>query len=69
MQQSRLSGQLDLDELLTVRKEPRRYELVILQHPEIARATSPSEKDRRVVDPPCILQLRIYDSKGNLDDK
>ncbi|TIA78980.1 hypothetical protein E3P94_03509 [Wallemia ichthyophaga] len=69
MQQSRSSEQLDLDELLTVSKEPRRYEFIILQHPEIARATSPSEKDRRVVDPPCILQLKIYDSRGNLDDK
>ena len=60
---------MNVDELLTASKEPRKYELAIIQHSEIARATSPSEKDRRVVDPPCILQLKIYDKRGLLDDE
>ncbi|EIM23773.1 hypothetical protein E3Q22_04230 [Wallemia mellicola] len=59
---------VDVNELLSPEREPRRYELIVLQHPEIARASSSTERDRRVVDPPTILQLKIYDKKGLIDD-
>lgn len=59
---------VDVNELLSPEREPRRFELIVLQHPEIARASSSTERDRRVVDPPTILQLKIYDKKGLVDD-
>lgn len=60
---------IDINQLLTVSKEPRRYELVMLQQPEVARCSPLYDKDRRPVDPPPILQLQIYDKNGRLDDK
>lgn len=60
---------ININDLLAVTKEPRRYELVVLQQPEVARCSPLNDKDRRPVDPPPILQLRIYDKDGKLDDR
>ena len=60
---------IDVEDLLPISKEPRRYELILLQQPEVARCSLLNDKDRRPVDPPPILQLKIYDNLGRLDDK
>ena len=60
---------LNLNELLTVDKEPRKYELMICQQPKSARMSSFGERDRRPLDPPPILQLKIYDKYGKEDNE
>ncbi|TKA64480.1 hypothetical protein B0A55_11371 [Friedmanniomyces simplex] len=43
---------------------PFNYELVIRQQPVAARACGFGERDRRVIDPPPILELKITDAEG-----
>ncbi|TIB67612.1 hypothetical protein E3Q23_03875 [Wallemia mellicola] len=59
---------ISINEMLSIEKEPRRYELIILQQPEVSRRSMLNDKERRCVDPPPILQLKIYDRYGRLDD-
>ncbi|TIA87310.1 hypothetical protein E3P99_03272 [Wallemia hederae] len=59
---------INVEDLVTIDKEPRRYELVLLQQGEVARCSPYTDKDRRPVDPPPILRLLVYDKDGRLDD-
>ncbi|KAK5708285.1 hypothetical protein LTR97_000825 [Elasticomyces elasticus] len=46
------------------RPPPFKYELSIRQQPVAARACGFGERDRRVIDPPPILELKITDKEG-----
>ncbi|CUS14207.1 unnamed protein product [Tuber aestivum] len=50
-----------------VQRSPGRYEIQVRQQPVAARACGFGERDRRVIDPPPIVQLIINDSAGNSD--
>ncbi|CAZ85414.1 unnamed protein product [Tuber melanosporum] len=50
-----------------VQRSPGRYQIQVRQQPVAARACGFGERDRRVIDPPPIVQLIINDSAGNSD--
>ena len=56
-----LSSRNPLYNRLTVTSRPSRYRLTIRQQPIAARACGFGERDRRVIDPPPILQLSLVD--------
>lgn len=57
----------NVDDLLHPSKEPRHYNLKILQQPRVARMSS--FKEKRPVDPPAIVELEVLDRSGRLDDE
>ncbi|PWW77485.1 hypothetical protein C7212DRAFT_314402 [Tuber magnatum] len=62
-----------IEDVATARREtpaqrsPGRYQIQVRQQPVAARACGFGERDRRVIDPPPIVQLVINDSAGNSD--
>ncbi|RPB02138.1 hypothetical protein L873DRAFT_1787870 [Choiromyces venosus 120613-1] len=62
-----------VEDVATTRREapaqrsPGRYQIQVRQQPVAARACGFGERDRRVIDPPPIVQLIINDSAGNSD--